>query len=120
MPPAAYQRLDANPTIHMQMSFSGSTMPSEAGRFGSRWWAIQDEQLALDQNGLSYHGARPAGPSNRAIFAMMWMKRGAGSRMAEHGDKIAKCTNLPKLTIRQGHLAALPNVRKRRPNRKIT
>jgi hypothetical protein len=26
MPPAAYQRLDANPTIHMQMSFSGSTI----------------------------------------------------------------------------------------------
>src|SRR5262249_49191678 len=25
MPPAAYQRLDANPTIHMQMRFLGST-----------------------------------------------------------------------------------------------
>src|SRR5215813_2071815 len=26
MPPAAYQRLDANPTIHMQMRFLGSTV----------------------------------------------------------------------------------------------
>src|SRR5215831_16818440 len=26
MPPAAYQRLDANPTIHMQMRFLGSTI----------------------------------------------------------------------------------------------
>src|SRR5262249_33907600 len=67
--------------------------------------AIQDEQLALDQNGLSNHARGPPGPSNRAIFARMSMKRAARSRMPEHGDKIAKCRNLQKLTIRQGHVS---------------
>jgi hypothetical protein len=53
--------------------------------------AIQDEQLALDQNGLSNHGARPApGPSSRAIFARIWMKRAARSRMAELGAEISR------------------------------
>ena len=67
--------------------------------------AIQDEQLALvTRMDSSTTAHAPPGPSNRAIFAMMWMKRAARSRMAEHGDKIAKCRNLKKLTIRQGQV----------------
>jgi hypothetical protein len=31
MPPAANQRLDANPTIHIQMNFLGSTVALRAG-----------------------------------------------------------------------------------------
>jgi hypothetical protein len=44
----------------MSSAHNAATLRSEARRFGARLMsAIQDEQLALDQNGLSNHGARP-------------------------------------------------------------
>jgi hypothetical protein len=64
--------------------------------------AIQDEQLTLDQNGLSNHGARPVRTKQPGDIRDDVDERAARSRMAEHGDKIAKCRNLQKLTIRQG------------------
>src|SRR5215467_7699996 len=49
MPPAAYQRLDANPTIHMQMRFLGSTVGVGAGE--SRGCGVWLRGNALPRSG---------------------------------------------------------------------